>query len=171
MWYVLVLAICFTKNKNACKQENKCKPIWSNDCPSSLLILVERWRWGWRLWYRLPRCGWTVAGTFCVPSWLTISPHGYLERDLRERLHLKTPLQHAQMHLLNKLTLISEEASIKENDTWGDLRAVGTCRLSLCQNSICASMWVRCESRGCKILDISIRLNSRNPFLFGVAGI
>lgn len=132
------LAVCFTKNKTTCKQESNCKPIWRSDGLGSLLIPVGRWRWGSRLPLCLPQCGWTLR-VDGIPSRPKISLHSYLEGDLREHLHLKTPLQPAQTHLLNKLTLISEEASIKEHDARGDLCADGSRSLSLCQDSICAS--------------------------------
>lgn len=113
----------------------------------------------------------SAGGMSCIPSPCPLSLHSYLKRDLRGYLNLWTPLQDAQMHLLNKWTLISEQVLIIENDAQGDLRAVCTHSLSLFQHSICASGWVRCEPRGRKTLDVSIRLNSRNRFLFGVTGI
>lgn len=106
----------------------------------------------------------------CIPSQFTASLHSCLERS-EEHLHLQTPPHHQQMQLLNKCTLISEETLVQEDDSGGDLGAAGTCSPFLCQNSICTAVWLRCEPRAWKILDISISLNSRTPFLFGVAGI
>lgn len=114
--------------------------------------------------------GWAGIGMSCIPSQFTVSLHSCLERS-EEHLHLQTPPHHHQTQLLNKWTLISEEALIKEDDAGGERGTPGTWSLSLCQNSICIALWVRCEPRAWKILDISISLNSRFPFLFDVVGI
>lgn len=113
----------------------------------------------------------SAGGMCCIPPPCPLLLHSYLTTDLRGYPNLRTPLQDAQTHLLNKWTLISEQVLIIEIDAQGDLRAVCTRSLSLFQHSICASGWVRCEPRGRKTLDVSIRLNSRNRFLFGVTGI
>lgn len=109
---------------------------------------------------------WDVLHPFTIHS----TPSQLFRKRSEEHLQLQTPPHHDQIQLLNKWALISEEASIKEDDTGGDLGAAGTCSFSLCQNSICPALWVRCEPRAWKILDISISLNSRTPFLFGVVG-
>lgn len=96
----------------------KCKPLWSSDCLSSLLIPVE-WRVEGREVVMLPSVGmgrdWDVLHPFPIHS----IPSQLFRKRSEEPLHLQTPPHHHQMQLFNKWRLISEEAWIREDDAGG----------------------------------------------------